>query len=251
MQVNISNIRDLSDDSYSIVQRGLLLTILLLKDVDPKLTLAKFKAKVNINDFRANLIVLHERGVITWSGYNAAVKLEEKKELSPQLIEVVDFLNKTFGTKYQASSQSFINLPQRLKENSTEDVKLVIANRWKKWKDDPVMREYLTPTTLFRPSKFDKYLQEVRLTHIGESLVGAEKIALSDGDEITFEISKSLIDSEVYNVELITLNESRERVGNSSHLVKTGKDIKLSLRALQNNINHNGFKEFQYNYIAK
>ncbi|MCS6297208.1 MAG: conserved phage C-terminal domain-containing protein [Nitrospira sp.] len=53
-----------------------------------------------------------------------------------------------------------------LKQGYTEEqVRKVIANRLLKWGDDPKMREYLRPDTLFRPSKFEQYLGELGVTH--------------------------------------------------------------------------------------
>jgi hypothetical protein len=50
-------------------------------------------------------------------------------------------------------------LGQRLeqKEVTTEGVLQMIRRQVKLWKDDPKMREFLRPTTLFNSTKFNEY----------------------------------------------------------------------------------------------
>ena len=43
---------------------------------------------------------------------------------------------------------------------SLEDFKYVIDIKSAQWKDDPKMDKFLRPSTLFRPSNFESYLQE-------------------------------------------------------------------------------------------
>jgi len=42
-----------------------------------------------------------------------------------------------------------------------QQIKTVIAYMAKEWGDDDMMAKYLTPDTLFRPSKFEKYLGKI------------------------------------------------------------------------------------------
>ena len=252
MVVLLESIKDLLDDELSISQRGILITALLCRDSKSSVTLAKFKEYVKYREIQDDLIYLHEVELIQWSGYKQAIKSREQKREDSKVIEIINFMNGTFKTSYKTNNKSTISaITARLEEYSIEDIKLVIANRWKEWKDDADMRQYLAPTTIFRPSKFEKYLQHARLTHIGESLVEANRISLRDNQEITLEISTSLVDSEVYNIELINLNQEGERVRNPIPMTKTGKDIKLSLKMLQSSINNDGFKEFKYIYKTR
>jgi len=46
--------------------------------------------------------------------------------------------------------------------NGVAQFMAVIAFKVKQWGDDPQMKKYLTPETLFRKSKFQKYLEEAR-----------------------------------------------------------------------------------------
>lgn len=75
--------------------------------------------------------------------------------------EIISYLNQQAGTSYRASSkatQRFVHA--RLNENYTvDDCKKVIDIKVASWKDDPKMRKYLRPQTLFS-NKFEGYLNE-------------------------------------------------------------------------------------------
>lgn len=75
--------------------------------------------------------------------------------------EIVDYLNEKMGTKYRASTKSTAScINARLKEGyKVEDFKTVIDKKYKEWKGTE-MEKYLTPDTLFRPSHFEKYLNQ-------------------------------------------------------------------------------------------
>jgi uncharacterized phage protein (TIGR02220 family) len=252
MKVNVKNINVLLDDALSLPQRGLLITILLLKDPDPKLTLAKVKAKVNMKEFKDDLIFLHERTFIVWSGYNQAKKSNQDKKLDPSVSEVISFMNDLYKRDFDSGSNGTITgLKQRLLSHSVEDIKKVIANRYSMWKDDPLMSKHLNPTTIFRASKFDKYLEEVNRTREGESFLNAKKIGLKDGDEITSEIAKTLVDRDNYSIRSFHLSKDGTREGNGFSLVKSGKDIKKSIKVRENDYQYGGHKSFEYIYKQK
>lgn len=97
-------------------------------------------------------------------------------EVMPSLWEQAEsllaFLNRKAIKNYQARKPnkdptvSLKAVHALLKQGYTElQVRQVIANRWLKWGDDPKMREYLRPDTLFRPSKFEQYLGELGVKH--------------------------------------------------------------------------------------
>lgn len=72
--------------------------------------------------------------------------------------EVIDFLNQVAGTSYKHSETSRKSIRARLNEGFTvDDCKRVICNRWKVWKGTE-WQQYMRPDTLFRPSKFEGYL---------------------------------------------------------------------------------------------
>lgn len=76
--------------------------------------------------------------------------------------EVISYLNqktgKNFGTKTKATVS---HIKARLKDGFTvDDFKRVIDIKVSKWKNDPKMKDYLRPETLFG-TKFESYLNEV------------------------------------------------------------------------------------------
>ena len=75
--------------------------------------------------------------------------------------EIVDYLNERLGTKYKSTTRTTSSsINARIKEGYTlEDFKLVIDKKYKEWKGTQ-WEKYLTPETLFRPSNFEKYLNQ-------------------------------------------------------------------------------------------
>lgn len=252
MEVLIKKMVDILDDKLTLSQRGILITALLSKGDNPKITLAIFKVNVKYSKIKEDLVYLHKAGYIKWSGYKTALKSMENKKIDPKLIEVVGFMNGLYGRGFDPNSVSTTkNLRNRLSEHSVEDIKLVISNRYLEWKDDPVMKKHLNPGTIFRPSKFDKYLEDARSTHQGESLVNADKIGLTSGDEITISVVDTLIDKDTYTIKTYDAAPDGTKKGNGITSTLYGKDLKRLLILEKNKINNNGLKEFIYIYKNK
>ncbi|BAQ11131.1 hypothetical protein OXB_2660 [Bacillus sp. OxB-1] len=79
------------------------------------------------------------------------------------VFEVIDYLNAKTGKEFRAKSKSTRRmLNARLSEGySLEDFKAVIDVKVGHWGNDPHMRNYLRPSTLFAPTNFENYLNEV------------------------------------------------------------------------------------------
>ena len=89
-------------------------------------------------------------------------KKDNKDILSDQVSEIVDYLNEKLGTRYKKSKSTTSQIKARLDEGHTvDDFKTVIDKKVKSWKSDPKMSQYLRPETLFRPSHFESYLNEI------------------------------------------------------------------------------------------
>jgi uncharacterized phage protein (TIGR02220 family) len=82
--------------------------------------------------------------------------------------EVLSLLNLKTGKKYAAknprgmptSNAEFVM--HRLKEGYTvDDMKAVIALKYREWGHDERMSKHLTPETLFRRSNFERYVGEI------------------------------------------------------------------------------------------
>lgn len=247
MRVNIKKTTDLLSEDLSVVERGILITILLLRDTDSEVTLFKVKKNIKLQSYKEDLISLHDKGYITWSGYNTAKKSLEQKIINPKITHLMQFMGDLYRKKFQIADSRITLLTALLKKYSEEDIKLVIANRYSVWKDSEEMKKYLVPETVFRFSKFTKYLEEAQSTREGESFLKASEIDLEQGDEITYEISKSFIDSEVYEVKSYDLDNYNKRIGLGSIEKRYGKDIKRLLKIQKNS----GEKTFILVYIQR
>lgn len=75
---------------------------------------------------------------------------------------IVDHLNAKVGSRYTTKNKQLRGyVHARLEEGFTvDDFLTVIDNKVAKWGDDPKMRDFLRPSTLFAPSHFEEYLNE-------------------------------------------------------------------------------------------
>lgn len=250
MEINIKAIKELLDLKINMQRRGILITILLLKDTSPKLTLAKCKASFNMTKTRGDLIWLHEHNFIKWSGFERAKKIVEDEEVEPDVIEIIDFMNNLYKRKFGHKTYRKKTL-SLLKENSVDDIKKVISNRYVSWKDSTTMSKHLQPSTIFKPAHFIKYLDEANHTREGESFVNASKIDLQDGDTITISIANELIESDTYNLKMFSTDGKGEKRGVAKNIVRYGKDIKKLIHVQDSNEKFNGIREYLYYYNTK
>ncbi len=106
--------------------------------------------------------------------HNQDIKISETKvsdkksseKYSKEIEEIIDYFNKVTGQKLRSKSKGHRKLiTARLNEGFTvDDFKVIIDKKYAEWKDDEKMSKYVTPSTLFRESHFDTYLnQQVRV----------------------------------------------------------------------------------------
>lgn len=97
------------------------------------------------------------------SSYDRVVKHREDKKNAEQITKVIQMFNELTGSRYSdktKSNREHINA--RLEEGRTmEEIRAVILDRIKKWGNDPKMKQYIRPSTIFIPANFDKYLNEI------------------------------------------------------------------------------------------
>lgn len=113
---------------------------------------ANANANVNAND---NIYSVGETRPDT-----PKTKKDDQSEKDIQAI--VDYLNEKTQAKYSAkTNETRKSILARLKDGYTiDDFKAVIDSKVKEWFNDAEMRKYLRPSTLFRPSNFESYLNE-------------------------------------------------------------------------------------------
>ncbi len=74
--------------------------------------------------------------------------------------DILDYLNLKAETKYRKIDNNFKHIKARLNDGFTADeIKCVIDKKVNEWKGTE-FEKYLTPETLFRPSNFEKYLNQ-------------------------------------------------------------------------------------------
>ncbi|MBL5919803.1 conserved phage C-terminal domain-containing protein [Lelliottia amnigena] len=79
--------------------------------------------------------------------------------ITDQAVLILSHLNKVTGKQFRKGKSSLDNIRARLRESFTrDDMLLVIDYKHEQWQDTKYY-EHMQPTTLFRPTKFDGYLQ--------------------------------------------------------------------------------------------
>ena len=92
--------------------------------------------QLRIQDDTPAIVLSHFNAIRTQYGFRGEIHITDQR------IKMITALSKKFK----------FTLPDFVK---------VITHKFEKWNADPKMRDYLTPETLFRPSNFPKYLEEV------------------------------------------------------------------------------------------
>ena len=115
-----------------------------------------------------------DRRVIRCVGYENPIEMivkvvhekepnETPESLKKRVVYIVDLLNGLTGGSFRATTESTkSHIVARLNEGATiSDFELVIRDRFARWNQDPKMREYLRPSTLFG-TKFESYLNAAK-----------------------------------------------------------------------------------------
>lgn len=91
------------------------------------------------------------------------VIIKKEKDLKTVYVEIIAYLNEKTGKKFSPKTKSTIeSINGRMSEGFTvTNFKHVIDVKTAEWLNDPKMNQYLCPTTLFRPSHFEKYLNQI------------------------------------------------------------------------------------------
>lgn len=88
-----------------------------------------------------------------------AAQTDPEVLITDQAKAVLKHLNLVTGSRYQTSKSSLENIRARLRDGySDQDLCLVVDYKQEHWGDLQDMSDYIRPTTLFIPSKFEGYL---------------------------------------------------------------------------------------------
>lgn len=89
--------------------------------------------------------------------------MEESKINTPEL-EILDYLKQVTGTNFRPIKSNLTLISALFKNGyQQEEIVEVIQLKVVAWKNNPVMAPYLRPSTLFKLSNFDNYLNELLL----------------------------------------------------------------------------------------
>ncbi|MGB1290503.1 MAG: conserved phage C-terminal domain-containing protein [Pseudoalteromonas sp.] len=104
--------------------------------------------------------------------------------IDPRIIEIIDYLNQKQACNYGPQTKSHhVEIKRQLKKGMTvDDAKLVIDAKCEEW-DGGKLEKNLNPTTLFRESNFDKYLDQSKTKNPKERLEDQMKELWGDPNE--------------------------------------------------------------------
>lgn len=132
--------------------------------------IAKEIEKVKDAEFKQYLSDLFEERLDNEGAYKGLVSPHQATvtvtdnntvNISNSIKEIIDYFNQKLNKKYTYKNKNYnASIKARLDEGFTvEDFKTVIDKKYDSWFGTEY-EQYLTPDTLFRPSKFEKYLNE-------------------------------------------------------------------------------------------
>ncbi|MCU7571579.1 conserved phage C-terminal domain-containing protein [Riemerella anatipestifer] len=76
--------------------------------------------------------------------------------------ELLKKFNEITGRRFRETKANLQGISARLKDGYTEqEILEVIQLKTLEWKKNPTMSVHLNPVTIFRPSNFDKYINQV------------------------------------------------------------------------------------------
>ena len=105
---------------------------------------------------------LSAQGLDEWTIKEVLDRLPTKSTVHPGATEVLNYLNDLAKRRFSARRSNLSHINARLQEGITvQQLKQVIELKVFQWANDFTMKAHLNPETLFRPSKIEKYLQEV------------------------------------------------------------------------------------------
>jgi len=108
--------------------------------------------------------------VINWGKYQHASlstprvqEHRENKQMEDDVTSVITSLNEIVGKNFRVKTETYRKaIRGRFNDGYTlENMLAVIRHKFNTWHNDPKMKKFITPETLFRPGNFDRYLQEI------------------------------------------------------------------------------------------
>ncbi len=81
------------------------------------------------------------------------------KSYPPECTEILSHLSKESGTDFRNVDAHLSKIHARIREGgvTVEGIKKMVSRQCEKWRNDPKMREYMRPKTIFGRENFDNY----------------------------------------------------------------------------------------------
>ena len=148
----------------------------------------------NLHNLGVKMVVLKAEPMAT----NIQEQIQEqkhnrnRKSASPRISAILEELNKLAGTHFEPTSEKTIALIEaRFREHptlTTDMMLCVVRVKCREWGEDPKMRNFLRPQTLFGKEKFENYLSQAKAAIASEQLLDSvlgisEPEILGDFDE--------------------------------------------------------------------
>lgn len=86
----------------------------------------------------------------------------ETNALTPAM-QMIEYFNLITGRRFRLNNKTYLKaIENRFKDGYTEEqMREVIQVKTLEWKNNPIMSVHLNPETIFRPSNFEKYVNQV------------------------------------------------------------------------------------------
>lgn len=86
-----------------------------------------------------------------------------KTEIHTRASRIIELFNEITGRRFRLNNKAYLKvIENRFKEGYTEEqMREVIQVKTLEWGKNPTMSVHLNPETIFRPSNFEKYINQV------------------------------------------------------------------------------------------
>ncbi|WP_294203106.1 conserved phage C-terminal domain-containing protein [uncultured Chryseobacterium sp.] len=137
------------------------------RNTDIKIKVIECNSKTNtvILQTSSQTFVLNSQDFVNFiqSASPVKVKKETIETIENEIVrDVIEYLNTKSGRDFQYNEKNATFISARLADGHSPDLlKKVIDIKCYEWKENLTYRRYLRPETLFNPTKFESYRQEV------------------------------------------------------------------------------------------
>lgn len=169
--------------------------------------------------------------IMSGSQANADRAPRKAKKSDARIAEVVGHLNEKAGTSFRATSkQSGSLIAARLREGYTvEELKSIVDVMCAEWGQDPKMRDYLRPSTLFNATNAENYLQkamrakESRSKAVSRPTTENDRAAIEEGRKKAVRAAREYI--KAHGLPAVSLCETTADGRSVVVLDKTGNSV--------------------------